>query len=409
MKLKKYFYFSLGVSLVYSALLFDLALAQEPKDNSCVACHSDYWEAVKGSVHSQNNIFCNSCHGGNPKEEDQGLSMSPEAGFIGVPDKKQTAVICGGCHSDVEFMNSYGLQTDQLARYKTSIHGKRLFEKGDTKAAVCSDCHGYHDVVAITDPMSPVYPLNLPKTCDRCHGDEKLMVPYGHPTDILDIYSKSVHGQALFEKKDISAANCVSCHGSHGAVPPGVKEIGATCGKCHVNEKKYFAESPHARITQEEKFSECVSCHGFHGIEHPSAALYEQVCVKCHDAQSEAVKNGKELSYLISDSARRLQSIQEVVKQAAIEGIFVEEETAALEEAKTRVIEMAPLQHSLSAAKISELHENVKSATEHIEEGIHQKRQDLKWRKIALIPLWIFILIMAVALGKKYKLLKKER
>ncbi len=382
-----------------------LSWAQEVQDNSCVACHSDYWEVMKESLHAQNGISCQNCHGGDASQDDPALAMSPEAGFIGVPDKAKTAQVCGACHADVEFMNFYGIQTDQFARYKTSVHGKRLFEAGDNRVAVCSDCHGYHDVAAVGDPSSPVYPLNLPKTCNRCHGDEKLMSHYNLPTDILKTYQNSVHGKALFEKNDISVAQCASCHGSHGAVPPGVKEVGATCGKCHVNEKKHFLESVHAQLPS-DKFSECVSCHGFHGVEHPTADLYGKACLQCHDQESKAFRAGQEIARMIKESERSLDSAQDRVKQAAIEGIFVDEETAALEEVKTHVIEMAPAQHSLLAAKISELNSKVLKVTEEVEEGVSQKRQGLKIRKLALIPLWIFIFVMVGAFWTKYKQLK---
>ncbi len=395
--------FSLFLIVFFYSLT--LSWAQEVQDNSCVACHSDYWEVMKESVHSQNNILCQNCHGGDSTKEDQEQAMSLEAGFIGVPDKAKTAQVCGSCHADVEFMNFYGIQTDQLARYKTSTHGKRLFEAGGNRVAVCSDCHGAHDVVAVGDPSSPVYPLNVPKTCNRCHGDEKLMSNYNLPSDILKTYQNSVHGKALFEKNDISVAQCASCHGSHGAVPPGVKEVGATCGKCHVNEKKYFSESVHAQLPS-DKFSECVSCHGFHGVQHPSADLYGQACLQCHDQGSSAFHRGQEIAGMIKESELSLDSAGNIVKQAAIEGIFVDEETASLEEVKTNVIEMAPAQHSLLAAKISELNSKVLKVTEEVEKGVSQKRQGLKIRKLALIPLWIFIFVMAGAFWTKYKQLK---
>src|SRR3989338_1574689 len=192
-------------------------------------------------------------------------------------------------------MNFYGTRTDQLARYKTSHHGKKL-SQGDDHVAVCSDCHGYHDVVKVSDPSSPVYPLNVPETCNACHGKSKLMDAAHLPSDILEIYKSSVHGKALFEKKDISVANCASCHGSHGAMPPGVKDVATTCGKCHVNEKKYFLESVHAEAQKQGKFSECVSCHGNHGVQPPTPALYEEACVKCHDSGSSAFRQGRQIA-----------------------------------------------------------------------------------------------------------------
>ncbi|MBI2167031.1 MAG: cytochrome c3 family protein [Candidatus Omnitrophica bacterium] len=384
------------------------AWAEAPQGNSCVTCHLDLWEEMKTSVHSQQGIYCNSCHGGDPAQTTKELAKAPGTGYVGIPDKKQLVETCGACHANVEVMNFYGVRTDQLARYKTSHHGKKLFGEGDTRVAGCSDCHGYHDVVAVSDPASPVYPLNVPKTCDHCHGNEKLMSRYHLPSDAFKLYQTSVHGKALFEKKDLSVAHCASCHGSHGAVPPGVKEIGATCGKCHVNEKKYFLESVHAQPMQQGKFSECVSCHGNHGVQHADKRLYREACVKCHEAGSTAAKKGGEIFEVLKKSDEELRSAEKLVRRASIEGIFVEEEMGALEEAKTNVISMAPLQHSLSIEKISELYQKFEGVARDIQTRVLRKRQALRWRKISLVPLWIFVGIMIVALGVQYRRLKKD-
>lgn len=361
---------------------------------------------MKGSVHSKQGITCNQCHGGDPSQADQAAAKKEGTGYIGIPDKQKIAEICGNCHANVETMNFYGIRTDQLARYKTSMHGKKLFGENNTQVAVCSDCHGYHDVVAISDPTSPVYPLNIPKTCNHCHGNEKIMGHYNLPTDIFDKYQKSVHGVALFEKKDLSVANCASCHGSHGAVPPGVKEISATCGKCHINEKKYFSQSVHAKAMKAGKFSECVSCHSNHDVHRAGPVLYQEACVKCHDANSNAYRYGQNISHALQDTEKQLKEAGELVRQASIEGFFVEEEQALLEEAKTGLLEMAPLQHTLSFEKISQIYADTSKKLEDVRKSIFEKRQNLRWRKLALIPIWIFILIMVVALRIRYNELK---
>ena len=375
-------------------------------ENNCVQCHLDTWDELKVSVHARHGIYCNSCHGGDPAQKDKDLAKAEGTGYIGVPDKKQIADKCGTCHSDVGVMNFYGIRTDQLAQYKTSVHGKKLFQDGDDHVAVCSDCHGYHDIVAISETTSPVYPANIPNTCNSCHGSERIMAPYGLPTNILETYRGSVHGKALFEKHDLSAAQCASCHGSHGAVPPGVREAGETCGKCHVNEKKYFLESVHAKHAEAKKFSECVSCHGNHGVQHATPELYKEACQRCHEPGSPEAQQGESISQLFHTAGQNLAASGALVKQASIEGIFVEEEMSTLEEAKTHIISMAPVQHTLLIDQIKELYGRFEKAAQEISASIYKKRQNLKWRKIALIPLWIFILIMAVTLHAKYKKLK---
>ena len=382
--------------------------AQTPEGNSCVACHQDYWDEIKGGVHGQQGILCSSCHGGDPTKATKEEAKAPAAGYIGIPDKKQIVEKCGQCHANVEVMNFYGTRTDQLARYKTSVHGKKLLLEGDEKVAACADCHGAHDIVRVTDPNSSVYPLNLPKTCSKCHGNKKLMDSYNLPSDIFELYEKSAHGEALFEKKDISVAQCASCHGSHGAVPPGVKEIGDTCGKCHINEKKYFLESVHAQLGRDQ-FSECISCHGNHGVHHASTALYKEACLKCHEADSAEAKQGEEIERIISTAEKDKASAESLVKQASIEGIFVEPEMAFLEEVKTHVIAMLPIQHTLSLPKLLDLKKKVDESVKNIGGGIRQKRESLKIRRRALIFIWIFIVVMISALWTKYNQLKHNK
>jgi hypothetical protein len=401
-KARFFFGLLLGMGLAASAR------AQEIKDNNCVVCHADQWEQMKESIHTRHQITCDRCHGGDPAKEDMEAAKAPGTDFVAAPDKKQVAGRCGGCHADVETMNFYGLPTDQLARYKTSAHGKLLFEHGDEYGAVCTDCHGTHDVVAVTDPRSPVYPLNLPATCNRCHGDQAMMAPYAHPTDIFEKYKKSVHGVALFEKGDLGAANCVKCHGSHGAMPPGVKEIGATCGKCHINEKKYFQESPHAAAAAEGYFPECAACHDYHDVQRPDTSLYNTACLNCHSEGDDAFKRGQKIKEMIDSSSGALSDAGEAVRQAALEGIFVDDESASLQEAKTDVLEMAPLQHSLSLEGIEKLYDKATALTDDIQDGVRRKRQSLRWRKVALIPLWIFIFLMVVVLREKYNQLKEK-
>lgn len=394
--------YSLAVLLIlFSPLCF--SAEPQPPQNTCIECHTDQWDELKNSIHGQQGITCDRCHGGDPTQKEAEKAKSKTHGYIGVPNKQQMVEKCGGCHQDIEAMNFYGVRTDQLARYKTSTHGKKLLLEGDEHVAGCSDCHGYHDVLRISDPKSPVYPSNVPKTCNRCHGNEKLMSSYNLPANHFELYKTSVHAKALLEKKDLSAANCVSCHGSHGAAPPGVHKIGAACGQCHINEKKYFFESVHAPAAEKETFSECISCHGNHAVQNADITLYQSVCTTCHEAGSKAAAQGTAIFQILEQSETELKSAEETVKKAASEGIFVELETGQLEEAKTNVMTMAPLQHSLSIERITEVSKKFIDLSAQIKKEIAQKRRFRIWRKVFLIPLWIFIALMVWALWNKYK------
>lgn len=262
--------------------------------NSCLDCHSAL-PAPDGvtqaqftqDIHSQKGLTCTSCHGGDPSSYDPTQAMSKKAGWKGPIDRRQVPALCGSCHSDPAYMRTFdpSLRTDQLAEYHTSVHGK-LLAAGDKKVAVCTDCHSVHDIKPPSDPLSPVYPVNVPKTCSRCHSDAVYMKPYKIPTDQYAHYITSVHYQDLAVRGDLSAPTCATCHGNHGAVPPGVDRVQNVCATCHVFQARMYTRSSHFKNFQEKNLPGCVVCHSNHAIQQPSDAMLSTgpsgVCMRCH-------------------------------------------------------------------------------------------------------------------------------
>jgi formate-dependent nitrite reductase cytochrome c552 subunit len=155
----------------------------EPAEgDTCYECHvrvdgeqhtiSDQWF---NSVHGQNGVSCAECHGGDPTSDKVTVAMDPANGFRGVPDRRDTVQLCGTCHSDVDRMRQYQIPTDQYAKYRASVHGQKLNSQNDVRVAICTDCHGDHDVQKASDPTSKVYPLNVPDLCASCHSDADYM------------------------------------------------------------------------------------------------------------------------------------------------------------------------------------------------------------------------------------------
>jgi hypothetical protein len=72
-------------------------------------------------------------------------------------------------------MAKYGLSTHVVRTYLQDFHGMTVSltrsEGRDTGSfeAVCTDCHGTHDIVSVSDPSSPVLKVNLVETCRQCH------------------------------------------------------------------------------------------------------------------------------------------------------------------------------------------------------------------------------------------------
>lgn len=312
--------------------------------DSCVTCHAVLpdalgapVEAMKDDVHGQHGLSCAECHGGNP--EDMDLSaMSVDHGYRGKPSHQQIPEMCGQCHSNPAYMRRFNpsLPTDQQDRYWTSVHGKRLKE-GDQHVATCASCHSAHGIRPSKRADSPVYPANVPATCGTCHSDKDLMAPYGIPTDQEAKYRTSVHGMHLFEKRDLSAPTCATCHDKHGASPPDVTSIDGICGMCHAANTALFVQSPHKIAFDDLGLPECAVCHGMHDVQSPSDAMVgvdgEGLCGACHTPDSKGF-----------DAALRIRSRIESLKAA------IAETDAALTGAEKLGMEVSDARYDFHAA-----------------------------------------------------------
>lgn len=146
---------SLCAALLIAFLPLPAAAAEQP-EIVCIQCHGAMPGRIgepvklwKGSIHAENGIACNACHGGDPK--DAANAMSPARGFLGAPREAAIPAFCGRCH--------VGVMNDYLA----SAHGKALGKGGPT----CVTCHSNHQVVKAS------LELINEKNCSRCHSFER--------------------------------------------------------------------------------------------------------------------------------------------------------------------------------------------------------------------------------------------
>ncbi len=270
----------------------------------CVDCHLALDDArvsppaklFADDIHARSGFTCASCHGGDPRAEDQDVAHDPKKGFRGKPSPKDIPALCASCHSDAAAMKHFNPseRVDQLAEYRTSGHGKALL-RGDESVATCVSCHGAHGILPVKDVRSPVYPTRVAETCNRCHGDATLMAAHKLPSDVYAKYSKSVHFEALMKKGDLSSPTCNSCHGNHGAAPPQVASVANVCGTCHTIFAEQFKASPHWEAFAELGLPGCVTCHENHDIVAPTDAFLstgkDGKCVDCHETGTEGARS----------------------------------------------------------------------------------------------------------------------
>jgi hypothetical protein len=132
------------------------AASAEQPETVCIQCHSGLPDKLgapvalwRKSIHAENGISCNGCHGGDPKNADDAMNRS--RGFLGAPKETDVPAFCGRCHPGV------------LKDYLASAHGKALGKGGPT----CFTCHGNHQIVKAS------LDLINEKSCTRCHSFER--------------------------------------------------------------------------------------------------------------------------------------------------------------------------------------------------------------------------------------------
>ena len=364
---------------------------------SCAVCHGEEGRSEALGVHAAAGIGCVECHGGvgGPLTVAEGHGAG-----VHVPHgARATVELCGNCHSDAERMRGFRLRTDQRLLFETSGHGRRLAEEDDSNVATCVSCHGAHGVLSASDPRSPVHPLRQVETCGRCHSDAELMRRYELPANAVELYRASVHGDALLERGALSSPSCTTCHGSHGATPPGVDEVGRTCGRCHTPARESFERGPHLAPAREGTIEECVSCHGSHAVAPATEALLVGPeaghCGSCHQRDAEALKVAGELHEELTGFDQGIRSAEQALSEAARSGLFVEPESDRLGQARALRGRAVPLVHALSPRALGDRLEPGRGMVSETLEGLERKRRELGDRKVLVLVFFAVVLCLA--------------
>ena len=188
------------------------------------------------------------------------------------------------------------------AENKAGAH-QIFMEAGILEAAICSDCHGYHNVDSVTPPRS-----NIPKTCERCHSQ------------IYQEYKDSAHGAALIGEGNPDVPDCATCHNNHNIKGPNSSDgfhlfSPLICEECHANEalmnkygisthvfETYVSDFHGTTVTVFEQISPdqetnkpvCIDCHGVHNMKSasdPESQVMKDnlltTCQKCHPDAAE--------------------------------------------------------------------------------------------------------------------------
>lgn len=412
----------LALSIVLTIALTAPIWSQAARQSQCVLCHTEFEDEsgpahqFRLDVHFHKGLGCSDCHGGDPTLEDMD-EVRASAGYRGVPTPTEIPQFCARCHSDAVYMHDHNptLPIDQLDKYKTSIHGRRLLEKGDLKVATCVSCHTAHSIGDAAMPHSTTHPTNIPSTCGTCHSNTEYMAEYGIPTNQQQLYRESVHGLALFSKNDLSAPVCNDCHGNHGAAPPGVSSLSAVCGMCHAIEADYYVVSPHYEAFEAMGYPMCETCHGNHSITAPSHELIglgnEQLCGNCHSAddgtrapqQIDSMQTAFENLLEAGNAARRN------VHEAAERGMMVTDLQFALQDIEQAHIHMRSAIHAFNVDSLAPYANEGLEAAKATQVNAEELIDEWYFRRWGLGIASILITLLALALYLKIRAIDKSQ
>jgi hypothetical protein len=226
---------------------------------TCSACHADMNVVIKYNIHRETPYqeYMQSVHGKSLKKK----------GMLSY------AAVCTDCHGihDIKGVGDLHLSAKKpetcgkchplvFDEYRESIHGREALQ-GNIDVPLCVDCHGEHKIVSHLDETASTSPRKIPDTCSTCHARPEIMKKYGIPDDRIKTFIESMHGIAIGYGY-AAAANCSSCHGVHDIRPatdPGSKvnpaNLARTCGqeKCHPGMPEKIASSKIHITTSQKK------------------------------------------------------------------------------------------------------------------------------------------------------------
>jgi hypothetical protein len=323
----------MGIALIVTAAdvgARTFAGPQEPREPGgirCEACHGELEflrqqtptfararsllvrsSDLRGSAHDS--LTCVSCHGSfdrvpHPPPEERASSTcascheAEHAAWAGSVHASGEEAVCSDCHGVHDVLSVATLAeaagTARMSAACAQCHDISRLPATDphVDAVACSSCHGGHGIEPLTGAAHAEV-ASSPETCGGCHDA------------VLATWRSDVHGRAFLDgvgtepEGEESPPGCATCHGVHPTRGvegrDGQRAMVDVCSSCHEEYAESFADSYHGRASQLglERAATCAACHTPHGIL-PAAEAASSVseanvlatCRSCHAGAGE--------------------------------------------------------------------------------------------------------------------------
>src|SRR5881394_262082 len=263
--------------------------------------HSFHAQAIHNGVKA---AACLDCH---TKNGDM-TTILPPSDPKSTINRANIAETCGRCHGDKSVMQGSGISNRPFLSYRESVHAKAI-ARGNMSAAVCTDCHNSHDIESASNQKSSIAKANIPNTCGKCHRTEAtefMQSIHGQAiergvsrapvcTDCHGIHDIMMpfDGTTATASAAVATESCAKCH--EGVTL--TQEFGVASGRV-----SSYKDSYHGLASQlgSKVVANCASCHGVHNILPSSdsrsminAGNLPQTCGQCHVGAGANFANGK--------------------------------------------------------------------------------------------------------------------
>jgi len=199
---------------------------------ACVQCHTDIDDyphrEIPATTRREYTLamygLCERCHFSNYE------ATMDSTHQMALANGNKEAAVCTDCHGIHNIQEPETPRSNKakmcerchsaiFTAYEGSVHGADLIGEGNPDVPTCTDCHGVHDLQGPS--TTETFHLFSPQICAECHNDNELMERYDVSTDVFNTYVSDFHGTTvvLFEKiapdQETNKPVCIDCHGVH--------------------------------------------------------------------------------------------------------------------------------------------------------------------------------------------------